>query len=80
MFTTIKAKLIALIAVAGLAIVLLAATSFHGLNEKGFWVNELGKNLLPSVNALQGMKEAITDARRSSLEAVIWEHDYSAQK
>ena len=79
MFSTIKGKLIALIAVANLAIILLAAASFYGLHDSGHWLAQIGRNNLPSVKSLLQMKEAITDARRSNLESLIWEYDYSAQ-
>ena len=57
---TVKAKIVALLAVATLALALVMVISFAGLKEQGAMLHEVGKVRAPSVYHLQVVNEAKT--------------------
>ncbi|MFA9217996.1 MAG: methyl-accepting chemotaxis protein [Sphingomonadaceae bacterium] len=63
---TVKFKIAALLAVAVLALLLVMLIAFLGLKNQSASINEVGKNLLPSVQSLQVINEAQTALRSSS--------------
>ena len=78
MMQTIRAKLIALIAVAIVALIAIAFTAFYGLSSDKASLDEIAKNRMPSVQGLLVMKESYTSIRLAALETAIYENDYNA--
>ncbi|HTP97664.1 MAG TPA: Tar ligand binding domain-containing protein, partial [Burkholderiales bacterium] len=58
---TIKAKLIALIASSLVALAVLGAATFHGLNTDRTSLESIGTNRLPSIVALFQMRGSATE-------------------
>ncbi|HWW71290.1 MAG TPA: methyl-accepting chemotaxis protein, partial [Duganella sp.] len=63
---TVRTKILALLAVAVLALMVVVFIAFSGLKMQGERLNELGKNRMPSVQALLVINEAQTALRSSS--------------
>ncbi len=69
---TVRTKILALIVVAVLALLLVMAIAFQGLQKESAMLAEIGKNRLPSVQALQTVSEGQTALRSAnrSIDAV----------
>jgi methyl-accepting chemotaxis protein len=66
---TVRTKIAALLAVAVAALLLVMATSIMGMKKQSEMLSEIGKNRLPSIQALMAINEGKT-ALRSSTRAV----------
>jgi methyl-accepting chemotaxis protein len=76
---TLKAKLIGLLAVALVALALVGAAGWVGLENTGAALAEVGKIRMPSVLGLEIINEAQTAARSNNRKASQYENDYKAQ-
>src|SRR5471030_2310307 len=63
---TVKTKIIALLCVAVLGLLLVMAFAFMGLKKQSTLLNEIGKNNMPSIQALQTISERQTALRSAS--------------
>ena len=63
---TVRAKILILLTVAVLALVVVVTIAFAGLKQEGEMLNQIGKNRMPSVQALQQISEGQTALRSSS--------------
>jgi methyl-accepting chemotaxis protein len=63
---TVRAKILTLIAVAVLALLLVVVIAFQGLKKQSEMLSEIGKNRLPSVQALMSINEGKTGIRSSN--------------
>nr|WP_315397440.1 methyl-accepting chemotaxis protein [uncultured Duganella sp.] len=63
---TVRTKILALLAVALLALLVVVAIAFTGMKAQGRMLNELGKNRMPSVQALMVANEGQTALRSAS--------------
>ncbi|WP_332853214.1 HAMP domain-containing methyl-accepting chemotaxis protein [Duganella sp. S19_KUP01_CR8] len=63
---TVRAKILILLAVAVLALVVVVLIAFAGLKQEGAMLMEIGKNRLPSVQALQTVSEGQTALRSAN--------------
>ncbi|WP_348698932.1 methyl-accepting chemotaxis protein [Duganella fentianensis] len=63
---TVRTKLIALLTIAVLALVVVVALAFNGLKQDALMLDEIGKNRMPSVKALQVINEGKTALRSAS--------------
>ncbi|MYM28914.1 methyl-accepting chemotaxis protein [Duganella sp. CY15W] len=63
---TVRTKILTLIGVAVLALLLVAVIAFQGLKREGEMLAEIGKNRMPSVQALMAINEGKTAIRSSN--------------
>jgi methyl-accepting chemotaxis protein len=63
---TVRTKILALIAVAVLALLLVVVIAFQGLKKEGEMLAEIGRNRMPSVQALMTINEGKTGIRSSN--------------
>ncbi|ELX12072.1 methyl-accepting chemotaxis protein [Janthinobacterium sp. HH01] len=66
---TVRTKILILLGVAVLALVVVVTIAFLGLKQEGMMLNQIGKNRMPSVQALLQISESQT-ALRSSARAI----------
>jgi methyl-accepting chemotaxis protein len=76
---SLRQKLLALGAVAIVALVIAVLTGLVGIREGVSGVKELGRKRLPSVIAIQGLREVQVALKSSTYEAALWESDPDAQ-
>jgi methyl-accepting chemotaxis protein len=76
---TLRAKLIGLLSVSLVALVLVGAVGWIGLEATAASLSEVGKNRMPSVLGLEIINEAQTAARSSARKIAQYENDYKAQ-
>ncbi|MQA22438.1 HAMP domain-containing methyl-accepting chemotaxis protein [Rugamonas rivuli] len=63
---TVRAKILILLVVAVLALVVVVLIAFMGLKQEGAMLTQIGKNRMPSVQALQQISEGQTALRSAS--------------
>ncbi|SHN43230.1 methyl-accepting chemotaxis protein [Duganella sacchari] len=63
---TVRTKILTLLGVAVLALLLVVVIGFRGLKQEGAMLAEIGKNRMPSVQALMGMNEGKTGIRSAN--------------
>ncbi|NTV10508.1 MAG: hypothetical protein HGA47_07005 [Zoogloea sp.] len=76
---SLRQKLLMLCALAILALVVAVVTGFIGIRKGVDGVKEIGRNRLPSVIAIQGLREVQVALKSSTYEAALWENDPDAQ-
>jgi methyl-accepting chemotaxis protein len=63
---TVRTKILTLLGVAVLALLVVVLIAFMGLKRKGEMLAEIGKNRMPSVQALMSINEAKTGIRSAN--------------
>ena len=63
---TVRTKILTLIAVAVLALLLVMVIAFQGLKKEGAMLAEIGKNRMPSIQALMAINEGKTAIRSAN--------------
>lgn len=76
---SLRQKLLTLGAVAILALVVAVLSGAIGIREGVKGVKEIGRNRLPSVIAIQGIREVQVALKSSTYEVALWENDPDAQ-
>lgn len=77
---SLRQKLLTLGAVAILALVIAVLSGIMGIREGISGVKEIGRHRLPSVIAIQGIREVQVALKSSTYEAALWENDPDAQE
>ncbi|HEY6897436.1 MAG TPA: methyl-accepting chemotaxis protein [Rhodocyclaceae bacterium] len=77
---SLKLKLLLLSALAVAALIALAVTGSLGIHSGVQGVEAMGHKLLPSVLALQKLREMQISQRSNTFEAALWENDPEAQE
>jgi methyl-accepting chemotaxis protein len=77
---TVKSKLISLISVALLALGILGATTYYGLNTDRISLDNIARNRLPSVVGLYEVAKGGAEMRAANISSAIYENDYNAQE
>ena len=75
---TVRAKLIALLSIAIVALTVVGMAGWRGLEGTSASIDEIGTNKLPSVEGLGMMQQAQTALNLNALQAAIWETNYHA--
>lgn len=77
---SLRQKLLMLGAVAIVALVVAVISGILGIREGISGVQEIGRHRLPSVIAIQGIREVQVALKSSTYEAALWENDPDAQE
>ena len=77
---TLKAKLFSLLAVALLALVMVGAIGWKGIEDSAEDLNEVSKVRLPSILGLEIIHEGKTAVRSNNRYVAFFENDYEAQE
>ncbi len=76
---TLKAKIMGLLTASLVALVLIGAVGWIGLENTATSLAEIGKNRMPSVLGLEILNEAKTAERSNNRKVALYENDYKAQ-
>ncbi|MBS0357262.1 MAG: MCP four helix bundle domain-containing protein [Proteobacteria bacterium] len=76
---SLRQKLLTLGAVAIVALIIAVLTGLAGIREGVSGVKELGRQRLPAVIAIQGLREVQVALKSSTYEVALWESDPDAQ-
>ncbi len=77
---SLRQKLLTLGAVAIMALIIAVMTGFAGINKGVEGIKEIGRHRLPSVIAIQGLREVQVALKSSTYEVALWENDPDAQE
>jgi len=77
---SLRMKLLLLSALATGALIAAVVTGIAGIRSGVQGIDEIGRHRLPSVIALQALKEAQTGLKSSTFEVGLWENDHDAQE